>query len=448
MKGGSYMKRFRQVTRVAGLLFLSMIIIPTLVWGQQVSIVKSETVGISSKMLGNVDNMAKQAIDEKYLKGAVILIARHGKICYFKAFGEADEGKPMKTDAIFRLASMTKPPVAVALLQLWDQGKFQLRDPVSKFIPEFKDLKVAEMGSDGQIKLVPAKRQITIHDLLSFTAGMSATYMAGLSPAHKYVAESYAVAGVQDLMSETYEKPLGANVKAAAKCPLAYQPGEAWAYSNITMDTIAYLVEIISGKTIDTYLQENIFNPLKMKEIWFYPPQEVFSRIPAVFDKPGTLEKVTKESAAGTGLVGPLYTFGKYKTYFSAGGGLHGTTYDYYKFAQMLLNKGKMGGVRILSKQAVGVMTTIQVGDGPQFLNLFSNNKWGYGVDIQQDANMRPLKDWYGGPGSYGWRGFYSTMFFNNPVNDTVVMIMASTPRHGYTWGVKVNVAAGAAVTD
>ena len=168
------MKRAKQVTRVAGLLFLSLVVIPTLLWGQQVSIVKSESVGISSKMLGNVDNMAKQAITEKYLKGAVVLIARHGKICYFKAFGEADEGKPMKTDAIFRLASMTKPPVAVAFLQLWDQGKFQLKDPVSKFIPEFKDLQVAEMGSDGQIKLVPAKRQIRIHDLLSFTAGMSA----------------------------------------------------------------------------------------------------------------------------------------------------------------------------------------------------------------------------------------------------------------------------------
>jgi CubicO group peptidase (beta-lactamase class C family) len=442
------MRRAKQVSRIVGLLFLSLVVIPALVWGQQINIVKPESVGVSSKMLVNIDNMAKQTIAEKYLKGAVVLVARHGKICYFKAFGEADEGKPMKTDAIFRLASMTKPPVAVALLQLWDQGKFQLKDPVSKFIPEFKDLKVAQMDANGQIKLVPAKRQIRIHDLLSFTAGMSATYMDGLSPIHKFVAESYAAEGVQDLMSETYEKPLGANVKAVIKCPLAYQPGEAWVYSNITMDTIAYLVEIISGKTIETYLQENIFKPLKMKEIWFYPPQEVFSRIPAVFDKPGTLEKVTKESAAGTGAVGPLYTFGKHKTYLSAGGGLHATTYDYYKFAQMLLNKGKLDGVHVLSKQAVKVMTTIQVGDGPQFLNLFSNNKWGYGVDIQEDANMRLLKDWYGGPGSYGWRGFYSTMFFNNPIDDTVVMTMASTPRHGYTWGVKVNVAAGAAVID
>jgi CubicO group peptidase (beta-lactamase class C family) len=436
------MRMIRQTTRIVILLFLSLIAMSTMVWGQQFNIVKPESVGISSKMLGNVDNMAKQTIAEKYLKGAVILVARHGKICYFKAFGEADEGKPMKTDAIFRLASMTKPPVAVALLQLWDQGKFQLKDPVSKFIPEFKDLQVAEMGADGQIKLVPAKRQITIHDLLSFTAGMSATWMAQLSPVHKYVAESYVAKGVQDFMSETYEKPLAANVNAVTKCPLAYQPGEAWVYSNITMDTIGYLVEIISGKTIDVYLQENIFKPLNMKEIWFYPPQEVFSRIPAVFAKPGTLEKVTKE----TGLVGPLYTFGKNKTYLSAGYGLHGTTYDYYKFAQMLLNKGELGGIRVLSKQAVEVMTTIQVGDGPQFLNLFSNNKWGYGVDIQQDANMRSLKDWYGGPGSYGWRGFYGTMFFNNPINDTVVMTMASIPRSAYPWGVKVNVAAGAAV--
>ena len=118
------MRRAKQVSRVVGLLFLSLVVIPALVWGQQINIVKPESVGVSSKMLVNIDNMAKQAIAEKYLKGAVVLVARHGKICYFKAFGEADEGKPMKTDAIFQLASMTKPPVAVALLQLWDQGEF------------------------------------------------------------------------------------------------------------------------------------------------------------------------------------------------------------------------------------------------------------------------------------------------------------------------------------
>ena len=150
----------------------------------------------------------------------------------------------------------------------------------------------------------------------------------------------------------------------------------------------------------------------------------------------------------GTGMMGTNYTYGKNKAYFSAGGGLHGTTYDYYKFAQMLLNKGEFNGVRVLSRQAVEVMTTVQVGDGPKYRNIFSNNRWGYGVDIQRSAQMSPLNDWYGGPGSYGWRGFWSTMYFNDPIDDTVVMTMAQTPRHGYSWGSKINVVAGAAIID
>ena len=155
---------------------------------------------------------------------------------------------------------------------------------------------------------------------------------------------------------------------------------------------------------------------------------------------------MTAEFPAGTGLAGSLYTFGKNKVYFSAGGGLHGTTYDYYRFAQMMLNKGNLDGVRVLSRQAVDVMTTIQVREGMR--TVLSNNKWGYGLDIQEDANMRPLKDWYGGKGSYGWRGFFSTMWFVNPANKTVILTMAQTPRHGYPWGVKVNIAAGAAVIN
>jgi CubicO group peptidase (beta-lactamase class C family) len=442
------MGKAKKITRFAGVFLLSLLVISTMAWAQDVNVEKPESVGISSEILTNIDKLGEQALKEKLLKGAIVLVARHGKICYFKAFGEADEGKAMQKDAIFRLASMTKPVTVAALMQFWDQGRFELKDPVSKYIPEFKDLKVAEMDSNGQIKLVPAKRQVTIHDLLSFTGGISATYMAALSPVHKYVAEEYAKAGVQDLMSETYTKNLEENVKALTKCPLIFQPGESWCYNQGGMDTLAYLVEIFSGKPFDKYLAENIFTPLKINEMWFYPPEDKFSRIPAVYDKPGTLEKVTKEWAAGTGVVGPLYTFGKNKAYFSAGGGLHGTTYDYYKFAQMMLNKGELDGVRILSRQAIEVMTTVQVGDGPQYRNLFSKNQWGYGVDIQANAKMSALNDWYGGPGSYGWRGFFSTMYFNNPAEDTVVMTMAQTPRHGYSWGCKVNQAAGAALLD
>jgi CubicO group peptidase (beta-lactamase class C family) len=442
------MKKGKRVTILIGVILLSWFVMFTVASARQVNIVVPESVGMSSDRLATIDKMAEKAVEEKYFKGVIVLVARHGKLCYFKAFGEAEEGKPMKTDAVFRLASMTKTPSVVALLQFWDQGRFQLKDPVSKFIPEFKDLQVAEMDENGEIKLVPAKRQITIHDLLSFTGGLSATYLAGLGPIHKYVAEKYAEAGVQDLMNETYTNNLEQNVKAIAICPLIFQPGEAWCYNQTGLDTMAYLVEIFSGKPFDQYLAEHIFDPLGAKEIWFYPPEEVFSRIPAVYDKPGELVKLTEAWSMGAGMMGPNYTFGKNKAYFSAGGGLHGTTYDFYKFAQMLLNKGEYNGVRILSRQAVEVMTTVQVGDGPNYRNIFSNNRWGYGVDIQKSAQMSPLNDWYGGPGSYGWRGFWSTMYFNDPIDDTVVMTMAQTPRHGYSWGSKVSVVAGAAIID
>ena len=442
------MKKCKRVAMHLSVILISFFVMTALTFGSQLNPVVPESVGMSSERLASIDKMAEKAVEEKYLKGVVVLVARHGKICYFKAFGEADEGKPMKTDAIFRLASMTKTPVGVALMQLWEQGRFQLKDPVSKYIPEFKEMKVAVRDANDQIALVSAKREITIHDVLSFTSGMSATYMAGLGPTYKYVAEEYAKAGVQDLMSETYTKSIAENVKAAATCSLFAQPGEAWCYSNISMDLVAYLVEIFSGKPLDAYLQENIFKPLKMREIWFYPPEGELSRIPAVFNNPGELVKVTKEWKAGTGVIGPLYTFAKNKTYFSAGAGLHGTTYAYYRFAQMLLNKGELDGIRILSPQAVEVMTTVQVGEGKEFRNLFSNNKWGYAVDIQEDTSMRPLKDWYGGPGSFGWRGYWSTMYFIDPLDDTVVMTMAQTPRHGYSWGCKVSVAAGAAINE
>jgi len=293
------MRKTRGLARFAWLFLLTLLVVPNLSSAQAIDVVKPEDVGMSSEILTNIDKLAEKALKEKYLKGAVVLVARHAKICYFKAFGEADEGKAMQTDAIFRLASMTKPVTVAALMQFWDQGRFELRDPVSKYIPEFKDLKVAEVDSNGQIRLVPAKRQITIHDLLSFTGGVSATYMDALSPAHKYVAEEYAKAGVQDLMSETYTKNLEENVKTLAKCPLAFQPGESWCYNQGGMDTIAYLVEIFSGKPFDKYLEEHIFAPLGIKEMWFYPPEDKFSRIPAVYDKPGTLEKITKEWAVG-----------------------------------------------------------------------------------------------------------------------------------------------------
>lgn len=227
------------------LFLLSLLVATTVAFAQEVKIVNPESVGMSSTMLANIDQVVQKGLDQKFFKGSVVLVSRHGKICYFKPFGEAEEGKPMETDAIFRLASMTKTITAAALMQLWDQGMFQLKDPVSKYIPEFKSMKVAEMGADGQIKVVPAKREIRIQDLLSFTGGISTTMLMGKSPVHAYVGKCFAKEGVQDLLSETYTKNLAENVKALARCPLVFQPGDGWCYNQGGTDVMGYLVEIL-----------------------------------------------------------------------------------------------------------------------------------------------------------------------------------------------------------
>ncbi len=426
-----------------GLLFSA-----AMAFAQEIQIVSPESVGLSSAMLENVDKVVKKGLEQKFFKGAVVLVARHGKICYFKPFGEAEEGKAMETNAVFRLASMTKTITAVALMQLWDQGMFQIKDPVSKYIPEFKSMKVAEMDAQGQIQLAPAKREITIQDLLSFTSGISATMIMGKSPLHAYVGKCFVKEGVQDMLSETYTKNLEENVQSIAKCPLVFQPGEAWGYSQGATDVMGRLVEILSGKPLDQYMELNIFTPLKMKDFWFYPPEDVFSRIPSVYLQPGTLVKATKEWTMGPVALGSLYTFGKNKAYFAAGAGLHGPTYGFYRFSQMLLNMGELDGVRILSRQAVKLMTTIQVGGGPEFQNYFTKNRWGYCVDIQENEKMNALNDWYGGEGAYGWRGFWSTLWINDPVDETVVMFMSQIPQAGLPWGYKVNNAVNAAIVE
>lgn len=440
------MKKHPRIARIIVLFVLSLFIATTLAFAQELKVVNPESVGISSAMLENVDKVVKKGLEKKFFKGAVVLVARHGKICYFKSFGEAEEGKSMETEAIFRLASMTKTITAAALMQLWDQGMFQLKDPISKYIPEFKSMKVAEMDAEGQIKEVPAKRQIRIQDLLSFTSGISATMLMRKSPLHAYVGKCFVKEGVQDMLSETYTKNLEENVKTLAKCPLVFQPGEAWGYSQGAADVMGYLVEILSGKPLDQYMEAHIFSPLKMKYFWFYPPEDVFSRIPAVHLKPGKLIKATKEWSMGPVALGSLYTFGKNKAYLAAGAGLHGPTYGFYRFAQMLLNMGELDGVRVLSRQAVKLMTTIQVAEGPEFQNYFTNNRWGYCVDIQADEKMNALNDWYGGKGSYSWRGFWSTLWINDPADETVVMFMSQIPRAGIPWGYRVKNAVSAAV--
>lgn len=410
--------------------------------------VDPESVGMSSDYLGNIDKLVEQHLGEDAYQGMVVLVARHGKVCYFKAFGKADEDVPMQTDSIFRLASMSKVPTAVAVMQLWDQGLISLADPISKFIPAFADIKVAELDNWGEVKLVTPKREITIHHLLSMTAGMTNSWWYDLFTPNNYrvVPKMYAEAGLMDDLNAP-PITLESNIDILSGMPLMSHPGEAFDYSNNSVDTLCRLVEIVSGMDFDTYLRKNIFEPLGMDETWFFPPADKHDRIAAVYWA-GRDEKQEGTAPLGMGNLGPDYTFSEHQTYFSGAGGLHGTAQDYFKFAQMLLNKGELDGVRIVSRAAVEQMTTNQIGDLTNW--QLTQNKWGYQLDLQDGVNAPPGSIHYlGGKGAYSWQGFFSTKFVNNPDKDTVIITM-STP--GFDGALPQNLrliaAANAAVTD
>lgn len=418
----------KKVLRITTVVIISFLLAAIPCWAGQIAIVKPDKVGMSEKNLALLDEFATVGLKAKYFEGAVILVARHGEICYLKAYGESQKGKPMENDAIFRWASMTKPVVMVAFMQFYDQGVFKLDDPVSKFIPEFKNFQVAEDDGAGNIKLVPAKREITMHDLLSYTAGFTCTFYYGASPVNSYVTKSYVENGVRDLFHDGYTHTLADNVKALAKCPLAYQPGEGWLYAHTSHDIIGYLIEKFSGMPLDKYLEKAVFEPLKMKETWFYPPEQMFSRIPEV-TQPNKADSVFVEKTLGLLPENTQYTFGKNKTYLSAGGGLHGTAYDYFRFAQMMLNKGELEGVRVVSSKAIELMTQPTADKFKQ--SGLTGNFWGYGVDVQVSEIPGGPGYWLGGKGSYGWRGIWSTLWNNNPSNDTVTLFMSQVGDDG-----------------
>lgn len=409
-------------------VIINILIVTSFSSAEKIGTVSPESVGMSDKVLSLIDEFAVTGMKAKFYQGAVVLVARHGKICYLKSFGEAGKGKAMSTDAIFRQASMTKPLVMAAFMQFYDEGRFKLNDPLSQFIPGFKGLQVAIDDGKGNITLEPVKREITMHDLMSYSAGFTCTFYYGLNPANSHVTTCYAEKGVHDLFDDAYTHTLEDNVKAMAQCPLAFQPGDGWLYAHASHDIIGYLIEKFSGMSLDKYMEQKIFLPLKMTESWFYPPENQLSRIPEATIKNDSDTSFT-EKILGLLPEDQEYSFGKNKTYFSAGGGLHCTAYDYFRFAQMMLNKGELDGVRIISEKAVELMT--QPSTDKFKVSGLTGNVWGYGVDVQVSDTPGGTGHWLGGQGSYGWRGIWSTLWNNNPTNDTVVLFLTQVGDDG-----------------
>ncbi|WP_184542858.1 serine hydrolase domain-containing protein [Mucilaginibacter sp. FT3.2] len=368
----------------------------------------------SVERLQRIDNMIEQNIDSGYINGAVALIARNGKIVYNKSFGAADleQKKLMNNDAIFRIASQTKAITSVAVMMLFEEGKFLLDDPISKYIPSFAHPKVVDTfnAKDTSYTTVPAKREITIRDLLTHTSGVE--YAQVGSPKMNAI---YAKAGIQAGFV-TDKILLATSINKLGTLPLLHQPGERWTYG-LNVDVLGYLVEKLSGKSLDQFLKERIFDPLGMKDTYFYIPAAKQNRLVPVYtpDKQGHLIKWNASTFPGVNVDYPTVN----GTYYAGGAGLSSTIKDYATFLQMMLNGGVYNGQRLLARHTVALMTTNQIGD--LYINP-DKDKFGLGFGITTDTSSKKLGV---SEGSFAWGGFYGTLYWVDPKEHLVCLLFA-----------------------
>jgi len=435
-------------------IFLILAIFVSSAPAEEIRMVKPEEVGLSSARLGNISSMIQGEIDQNKMAGAVVLVARHGKIAYFETFGRADTDRPMQRDTMFRICSMTKPVVTLAVLQLYEEGKLLLSDPVAKYIPEFSRTKVIEMlpeGANPAFRLVPAKRDITIKDLLTHTAGMPYPFASEWYPQDRLLHQMhvmYEEAGISSGMYET-EGSIGDMVKRLARLPIASQPGDAFIYG-MAADVQGYLVEVVSGQKLDDYISTHIFAPLKMNDSYFFVPESKQGRLSAVWksDWHGQLDKVTPgPHREGDYVYSPTFQTQGPKTFLSGGVGIVTTPYDYFRFAQMLLNKGTLDGVRLISRKSVELMTSNQIGKLSETTLHDEGWKFGLGLGIQVDREHNVDA---GDAGTFEWAGLYSTRFSVNPKEEKITIFLSQTHpfHHHFDLWDKLLVMSSASIAD
>ena len=385
---------------------------------------EARAAGFVPEKLQLLSAAIQQAVDQQKIAGGALLLARNGRVFYQAAIGQQDiEGKaPLNTGTLFRLASMSKPVISIVAMQLVEDGKLSLTDPVSKFVPEFKEMRVLVPAKDGKsYELVAANRLITIHDLLTHTSGI--TYRFFNKP---FVGQMYADAGVCDGLSET-TGTLGDNVRKIAKQPLVCQPGTAWEYG-LNTDVLGYVVEVVSGQSLEQFCQQRLFQPLKMNDTTFAVPKSKRARLSALFaaEPNKALKQVGPGTFTASGM-GVLYSatfpIRDEATYCSGGAGLVSTLDDYYRFAQMMLNRGELNGVRVLKAETVDQITKNQLGDlRVSFPGLTA---FGYGFGIVTEADSKETEP--SAVGSYAWAGAFGTLFWVDPKNGFIGVFMAQT---------------------
>ena len=363
-----------------------------------------EKLGFSGERLQRLDAVIQAQIEQKKIAGVVLYVAREGQAVRYRGYGMGDleAGKPMTTDAIFRIASMSKAVTTTAIMMLYEEGKLMLRDPVSKYIPEFKNSMVAVAAPDGSAEkfvTVKAKRPIQIRDLLTHTAGL--TY--GTGPA----AELYRQAKFTGWYFADRDEPIGDVIKRLAALPLNGQPGEVYQYGYST-DVLGYLVEVISGMPLDRFFAERIFGPLKMVDTSFFlPPEKAARLVPAYgIDAKGVLGRGDQ----GDFVTGP-------RKCFSGGAGLLSTAGDYARLLQMFLNEGELDGVRLLSPKSVELMRANHTG------TKYAGDTGAFGLGFWVMPDVGAFGE-LGSVGSYGWGSAYFPQYVVDPKEKIVALLM------------------------
>ena len=389
---------------------LTAVCVLTCVWPLTAAVpqARPEEVGLAAGRLARIGDLIQRHITAGTFPGAVTLVARNGRIAHFEAHGVMDVAskKPMTKDAVFRIMSMTKPVVAVAVLMLVEDGKVRLTDPVSKFIPDLQGLSAVVLNTDGRVqpapsgtvagplpgRTVPADRDVSVRDLLTHTSGL----MSG----------GVSAAGSGDAMPKAGET-LAQVMPRLKAAPLDFQPGTRWAYSpQFGFDVLARIVEVASGMTFDRFATQRIFEPLGMKDTAFYPAAD-HPRLATLYEQAnGALRKAAN----------PAFMNG---AYFSGGGGLYSTAEDYLQFALMLLNRGQLDGTRLLGVKTVELMTSVFAADTLPGRN--PGEGFGLGVRVVDDAAARNTLV---SNGSFGWSGAFNAHFFVDPAERIVGLFM------------------------
>ncbi|WP_165071710.1 serine hydrolase domain-containing protein [Paludisphaera rhizosphaerae] len=356
-------------------------------------------VGVAAERLPRISDVVRRRIQDREIAGAVTLVSRHGKVVHYEAQGvlDVENGRPMTPDALFHMASTTKPVTAVAVVMLVEEGKVRLTDPVSRFIPEFKDKKVA-VERDGRVELVAPKREVQVLDLLTHTSGL----LSGGLGQKQFPADS------------TFPRKgdtLADYVNRIAPAPLDFEPGTKWSYSPFGgIDTLARIVEIASGESFDAFLRRRLFEPLGMNDTFFHTPADKESRLASFHSRKG------KELKKGD------YSFGFVEPYTSGAAGLISTAADFHRFGLMLANGGELDGKRILSPRGVAVLSANHVGDKfPGNLGRPEGMGFGFAMEVVVDPIRAAT---FRSAGSYGWDGAFGTQIWVDPSQGIVAVFM------------------------